>query len=85
MCYNDRKALFTVRDTLNTYKHMLRSFYFLGEVNGLITYDNDNKLWKVTDKRFPGEFATISKPYSSMLMGKATLDFENMNVSNVRS
>ena len=59
--------------------------YVLGEVNSLISYDNGDKLWRVTDKRFPGEYATISKPYSSMLMGRATFDFENMNVSNVRN
>ena len=40
-----------------------------------------NKVWKWTDKRSPGEVATINKPYSSLLMGKAVADFTQMNVS----
>ena len=55
--------------------------YLKGEQFSQIRWNPANKTWTWTDKRHPGEYAVISKTYSSLLMGRATANFDNMQVS----
>ncbi len=53
---------------------------YLGDISSEIMFDPETKLWKWTDSYIPDGYATIEKPYNSMLIGKMTVDFTNMKV-----
>ena len=54
--------------------------WILGDRSSEIRFDKTSQIWNWTDYTKPGMYATIEKPLKSMLMGRATADFTNLQV-----
>ena len=54
--------------------------FYLGDISSEIMFDSETKVWKWIDSNIPDGYATIDKPFNSMLIGKMTVDFTNMKV-----